>query len=552
MRERKHLIDMALNVLIALVYLLMAETGLIMATVHQNASPVWPASGVALAVVYYFGPRAALGIWLGAFFANFFEPTTIPVSIGIASGNTAEAIVAVYIFKKLISVETEWKFLLRACAYPVAAAVAAVVSAIIGPTSLLLDGSVKPELFLSVAATWWVGDALGILVFAPLLMVSRDRRAAFLFKKSRWLESIAFIVVSGAVGYHLFFYTSSAAELFLIFPIVLWAAIRFGAFEVRGFIVLVAVIGIYATTRGDGPFRHSNMNQNLLSLQFFLAALTVTAISLGELKDLARLRFSTIALLICWSLSAAVLNVFESAVTERDSQRFQRLITEAEYNLKLRMTIYEDSLRAAMSFLSASEEVKHKEWKTYVRTLNLENRYPGVMGMGLIFPVKKENRAKYTAKARSDVGTHFTIKLVDNAPAEAQDVSYVITYIEPEELNDQAIGLDIASEINRRTAANLARDIGEPVATGPINLVQDTDPRPGFLLLAPFYSAPSSNVEERRRTLSGWVYAPFITEHFFSRALGTLSSQIQFDVFDSDPSGKLVPLYLSGAKNKHF
>jgi PAS domain S-box-containing protein len=554
-RERNPLLEMALIVGVAAVYMICAEGGLLLATLQRNASPVWPASGLALAATFRFGRRAAIGIWLGAFFVNLFSPVPFPVAAGIATGNALEAIFAAYLVRKLTAVESEWRFLLRACAYPLAAGAAAALSSTIGTLSLFLGHLVTAQDAFNVASTWWVGDSLGILVFAPLLLSSERRHTIAWLKPERRAEVVAFSLCAAALITFLFFNQTGAAELFLIFPLVLWAATRFGPFEVRFFVVVTAIVSVTGTYLGLGPFHQGALNQNLISLQLFIAALTITSISLGELRDLARLKISTFALLSCWALSAIALFAFERNSENREHRRFESLVTEGQRNIEERMTSYEDALRGGTSFVSASEHIKREEWAAYVRNLHFVTNYPATKGMGLIFPFSSESDPAFT-RIKKERPPGFQIRPVPGHEPVVDGTHYVITYIEPELSNDAAVGLDCATESNRRLALEEARDKGIPVATTSIQLVQDRVRRPGLLVVAPAYKPgmPLATVGERRKALQAWVYTPFIAERFFQNAIGGIGNEIEFSVFEISAHSSELEVFRSksGEAPEHF
>lgn len=115
------------------------------------------------------------------------------------------------------------------------------------------------------------------------------------------------------------------------------------------------------------------------------------------------------------------------------------------------------------------------------------------------------------AQARKDRAGDFEIH-----PKTDAAYHYVIKYLEPEQINRRAVGLDITFEPNRRSAADKARDTGMPTITKHIFLVQDIVRQPGFLLLKPVYRSPEipQSVAARRKAFEGWVYAPFIASRF--------------------------------------
>ncbi len=88
-------------IVVAAIYFGAAELGLSLAFIHANVSPVWPPTGVAIAVVLLLGYRIWPGVLLGAFLANLFTPISMATAGGIAVGNTLEALSAAFIPRSL-------------------------------------------------------------------------------------------------------------------------------------------------------------------------------------------------------------------------------------------------------------------------------------------------------------------------------------------------------------------------------------------------------------------------------------------------------------------
>lgn len=153
--------------------------------------------------------------------------------------------------------------------------------------------------------------------------------------------------------------------------------------------------------------------------------------------------------------------------------------------------------------------------------------------MGVIFPILKNETSTFQKKNRSH-HSEFKVHAFPSNELSAQEDQFIITYIEPLIENQGALGLDIGSEKNRRTAAELARDSGQAAMTRRIALVQDKLQRSAFLLFVPMYWKPSSTVEERRANFRGWIYAPILTNQVFESALEGHESEIQFSIFEGD------------------
>src|SRR5687767_7604715 len=144
---------------VGLVYLLAAQLGLSLASVHTNVSPVWPPTGVAIASLLLFGRSLWPAIFLGAFAANLWTGVSTPTAVGIAIGNTLEAVLAVSLLRRgkpfttsLDSVSHVLRFLLFAVI------LSPIVGATVGNLSLCVGGAADCSQFGRLWLTWWLGD----------------------------------------------------------------------------------------------------------------------------------------------------------------------------------------------------------------------------------------------------------------------------------------------------------------------------------------------------------------------------------------------------------
>ncbi len=192
---------------------------------------------------------------------------------------------------------------------------------------------------------------------------------------------------------------------------------------------------------------------------------------------------------------------------------------EADHVVELvveRMRKYENGLRGGVGAIQAlGGDVTYEQWLRFARALGIERRYPGVGGIGVIHYVSAERLPEYLTRQRESRPGY------EVHPSEERGEYWPITYIEPAASNREAVGLDMAHEHIRFSAARAARDTGKPQATGSIVLVQDSGRTPGFLFFVPFYRGgePSSPAARRQRFV-GLVYAPFVFKNLLD---GTLS-----------------------------
>ncbi|SHH24349.1 CHASE domain-containing protein [Cognatishimia maritima] len=194
------------------------------------------------------------------------------------------------------------------------------------------------------------------------------------------------------------------------------------------------------------------------------------------------------------------------------------------------MSRYEDALWSGVAAISAlGGDVDMQEWKVFAQSLNIDQRYPGVNGVGVIHYVPRETLPAYLAEREAE-RQGFEIY-----PQHDQGFSLPITYIEPEDVNAAAVGLDVAHEVNRRTGLLASRDTGRSKITGPIVLVQDSDHTPGFLFYAPYYSGGiPETLEERREQFQGVVYAPFVVRKLVEGLLSKERRDVHFSIRDGE------------------
>ncbi|MFK8031318.1 MAG: CHASE domain-containing protein [Gammaproteobacteria bacterium] len=222
-----------------------------------------------------------------------------------------------------------------------------------------------------------------------------------------------------------------------------------------------------------------------------------------------------------WHIARSQADQKISIQFDRESNRVLELVQE-------RMHKYEDALwGGAATIQSHGGEISHQDWKTFASSLHLETTYPGISGIGVIKHIAPEQLQQHIEKQRQtrpNYKVHPFTSGLEHMP---------IVYIEPEEPNAKAVGLDMAHEENRYEAAKKARRTGTAQITGTIYLVQDSAPTPGFLFYAPYYKdgVPTS-ADERRNNFEGLVYAPFTVAKLIKGTLRKESRQVRIKLSD--------------------
>ena len=254
-----------------------------------------------------------------------------------------------------------------------------------------------------------------------------------------------------------------------------------------------------------------------------------------------------LVLAIGWSVCALTFYAAWRRAQAQDSDRFARFAVSAEGAIKQRLDTYTEALEAGAGFMRASGQVTRASWHEFTAALDILGRYPGVRGIGVIYPVPLGETAAFERQIRMEGGPSFTIHAPPSADR-ASDDRAVIAYLEPERSNEPALGLDVLRERNRRDAALDSRDSGQPRLTRRIALVQDGSQRPGSMLFMPVYRAGThpQTVAERRAAHVGWIYTPFVLEELLDRALVGRTGRLRLQLFEGDAPRREMLLYDTG------
>lgn len=273
----------ALRVLaVAAVYYGAGRVGLLrQVTVHgAMVTPLWPPTGISLSCLLYLGPRIWPGIALGALLVTAQLGGAVTAStVAVVAGNTLAPLCA-YLLLRRAGFRKELDRLRDGVVLVFLGAMAGmVISATAGTSMLVVDGKLPLGAFWSVWAAWWAGDVMGVLVVAPVLLVLRRVRMPRL--SDRWTEAGALLVV--AVVGSVVATQSSLSMLYLVFPILVWAALRFQLAGSAPSALLVSVLAIVAGTDGAGPFAGHTIVEVMINLTVLNGAVALTALLLAAI-----------------------------------------------------------------------------------------------------------------------------------------------------------------------------------------------------------------------------------------------------------------------------
>lgn len=262
--------------------------------------------------------------------------------------------------------------------------------------------------------------------------------------------------------------------------------------------------------------------------------------------------FPVLAWLILAGTSVLTFVAWRVATRQQQNKVAERLSARAaqlESAIVGRMGDYEAIMMGALGFVLTQSDGKippRRSWEQYFSAIDLKGRYPGIQGLGISQVVPPADLEGFVARTRRDGYPNFEIR-----PPERRTFYTAITHLEPQDArNQRAIGYDMYSEAVLRKAMSEAIDSGKPALSGRVTLVQEIDSQvqPGFLLYIPIYRTPepANDVEERRRSIRGWVYAPFRAGDFMRGILGADSQDLNIALHDTEDSGQETELF----KNK--
>jgi PAS domain S-box-containing protein len=265
-------------VAVAAAYFGAAKLGIELSVAHGVITPVWAPTGIALAALVLFGRRLWPAVALGAFVANATSGASLPEAAAISFGNTLEAVVgatllAVVGFRPALDRVRDVLALIG-----LAALAATTLSATNGVTTLWISGDVPGSSYGSDWLLWWIGDAMGALIVAPLLMVWFTTPPRL--DRARTVEGL--VVLGLLVGLSTLVFLGGLWRYpHLVFPLLVWATLRFRQLGSVTSNFVVAAIAVAGAVGGETPIGSSSPTVVVQILEGLLAGVSVSMLILG-------------------------------------------------------------------------------------------------------------------------------------------------------------------------------------------------------------------------------------------------------------------------------
>jgi len=223
-----------------------------------------------------------------------------------------------------------------------------------------------------------------------------------------------------------------------------------------------------------------------------------------------------------------------NASSQAYREYFDFRVREAVSRIEDRMAIYQQVLHGTRGLYEASKEVSRIEFRDYVFSLNLEDNFPGIQGVGFSLIIPPKQKEAHLSSVRKEGFPKYNIR-----PEGDRDPFTSIIFLEPlADRNLRAFGYDMFSEPVRREAMERSRDTDKAAMSGKVRLVQESGKKEqaGFLIYLPVYknNLPHDTLTNRQANIIGWVYSPFRMDDLMEGTFGELSHDIDVEIYDGD------------------
>ncbi|MGA8839481.1 MAG: SpoIIE family protein phosphatase [Candidatus Aquilonibacter sp.] len=280
-------------IVVAGAYILFAYIGFSMAFGVKQITAIWPPTGIAVAALVLGGKRMWPGVFLGAFIANFTKDESAITALAIAAGNTLGPVLGAYLLRRFNFDRSFARVRDVAVFVAFGSILAMTVTATNGTLQLALAHVFPWSSYGSLWLLWWIGDASGVLLFAPLILTWSDvRRNGILAGNATPIEIAIAVPLTFACAFLEFF--SRLPMAFPLYPFVVWAALRTGARIMTALMVAITWVALWATVHNFGPFTSLTLNGRMIAFVVFTAVLAITGLVLSAMT--AERRFALVQL----------------------------------------------------------------------------------------------------------------------------------------------------------------------------------------------------------------------------------------------------------------
>jgi len=263
---------------------------------------------------------------------------------------------------------------------------------------------------------------------------------------------------------------------------------------------------------------------------------------------------------LLWSLLVFVIGIVISTqvafshhadTTNKNQQYFDYRVREALQFIQNRLTRYEDALLSTRGLFLASDHVSRADFQRYVTSLQLNQNFQGLQGIGFAPIVPAAQKASHIAAIRAQGFPEYNIY-----PDGERAIYTPVNYFAPvKKYNFLTFGFDMYSDKTLHAAMQDAMQDGLPTLSPKISLTAEkgNQAEANFIMFAPIYQNDQTfdTAAARRDNTVGWIYAPFLMSGFMEALLGEFDNELEIHIYDGDKINTESLIFTSSqSKNK--
>jgi signal transduction histidine kinase len=244
------------------------------------AGAFWPATGLGIAVLYIGGLRWWPGVLLGDLLSREFALLPLGSALAQTGGNVARALVAVVILRRLVGPSAAMDRLSQVGAVLLAVATGEAISATVAMLALRAGDVIETSEMIVFWRSWWLGGVAGGLVVVPLALAWVQPLAPAWRGRGAWEGALmlAAVVALSAIAL-----SADQPLTYLVFPALIWAALRFGPQGATLATAVAVVSAVWATSNELGPFVEHSATDSALALQLYVTLAALTTLCLAAI-----------------------------------------------------------------------------------------------------------------------------------------------------------------------------------------------------------------------------------------------------------------------------
>ena len=246
----------------------------------STAGPVtaiWPPVGVGVAALYLAGLRWWPGVLIGDVLLS--DPA-LPLGsrIGMTAGNMADILVIALLMRRLVGRRAALDRLEQLGGMLVAIAAGAAITSTFALVSVRAGGAIRSSESSTFWRSWFLSDASGSLVIIPLVLAWAHAPSPAWRGRGAWEGGL---MVGAVVALSAIALSSDHSLTYMVFPALIWAALRFGQQGATLAVAVAAGLAVWITARDVGPFVKQSITDSTLSTQLYIAVAAVATLCLA-------------------------------------------------------------------------------------------------------------------------------------------------------------------------------------------------------------------------------------------------------------------------------